>query len=254
MKRFLSFTLIFMLVIAGAAYRQRRTQKIAMKISLIRGVGSNCLIKRRGKSKWKVAKIRDKLKMGDEIKTLEGVRVELRSDAGVVVRLNQKSRFTVKKLKKEKKTFRARMKLWLGKGWFKVKKVTKRRLFFESETPSAVAGVYGTTYRMNVGDDKATSVRVYSGKVEVENAPYEPAKVTEVRLDVHEVEGPKEVPPPMKEVPLKEWREIVTAQQELTIMYGRAEEPTKKEFDLEEDEKEEWVRWNKERDAQLGWE
>jgi hypothetical protein len=49
---------------------------------------------------------------------------------------------------------------------------------------------------------------------------------------------------------MKEWFEIVKAQQMITIRPdGKQEKP--QPFDLKQDEKDPWVKWNKERDLAL---
>ena len=63
-----------------------------------------------------------------------------------------------------------------------------------------------------------------------------------------QVQGPTQVAGPT-EVSMQQWIEIVKAQQQIVVRpdgsYARSD------FSLQEDEKLDWVQWNKERDAQL---
>ena len=251
MKRLFYSLLVGMFFACAIAYAEPKP--ISLKITLIRGPAANCLFKRKGKKKWRSAKVKYVLQEGDELQTKDGVRVEMVSRSGYVVRLNENSHFKVKALKSDKQGVVSKVKLWLGKSWFKVKKVAKARSRFEVETPSAVAGVYGTTYRINVADDKSTSVRVYDGQVKV-SPPAAPliAPVEVFDGGPHEVSGPEEVPGP-EEVTKDEWFTILGAMQEVNIS-SDGNKQDESEFDEQEDEQDEWVRWNKERDAEHKWE
>ncbi len=255
MKKSFLFSFIILLMVSNLAFARKKIKSVTMKITLIEGRANNCLLKRAKDKQWRVARIKDRLHEGDQIKTLNNVRVELVSSGGHVIRLNQRSRFEVKKTRKKKKTLKTRIKLWLGKSWFKIKKMTKGRRRFETETPSAVAGVYGTTYRVDVNDDKSTSVKVYSGEVRVGSIPHEVPGPTELKgVEPHEVPGPTELKDAgPREVSKKEWEMIVTSEQQITVSFDNLK-INKRKFDLAEDEKEEWVQWNKKRDAALGWE
>jgi hypothetical protein len=62
------------------------------------------------------------------------------------------------------------------------------------------------------------------------------------------VQGPVQVQGPT-EVSLKQWFEIIKAQQQIVVRPDGTY--AKSEFNLQDDEKLEWVQWNKERDKLL---
>jgi hypothetical protein len=64
-----------------------------------------------------------------------------------------------------------------------------------------------------------------------------------------QVQAPTQVAGP-RQVSMQQWFEIVKAQQQIVVRpdgsYARSD------FNLQEDEKLDWVQWNKKRDADLG--
>ncbi len=141
----------------------------------------------------------------------------------------------------------------IGKTWANVRKVYGSKKTFEVASANAVAGVRDTIWRMNVAPDQATMIRVYEGTVEVYNPFVKPDyKPEEGGFRVpREVKGPQEVPPPYKEVSKEEWEEIVLTQMMQVVIpaVGKPEKPTS--FQTEEDQREEWVRWNQRRDREI---
>ncbi len=121
---------------------------------------------------------------------------------------------------------------------------------FEVASANAVAGVRDTIWRMTVTEDRSTLIRVYEGTVEVYNPFVKPDYKPEdggFRAP-REVRGPQEVPPPFREVTREEWEQIVLTQmmQVMVPAVGKPDRPT--DFSAEEDQREEWVRWNQARD------
>jgi hypothetical protein len=127
------------------------------------------------------------------------------------------------------------------------------------ETSNAVAGVRGTTFRIDAKRDKSTVVRVYTGAVAVSNAPIyaKPGKVKKTGKFQMPKQGVKpggpgrvEVAGP-HEVTKKEWEEFVAkAMQEVRVAAdGKIGEPVA--FDAQADAADEWVSWNKSRDKQM---
>ncbi len=143
-----------------------------------------------------------------------------------------------------------RVGLSLGRLWANVKKLVTADSKVEVKTVNAVAGVRGTVYRVNVEEDKSALVRVYDGFVYVSGSPREiPKPATQVSGPVP-VPGPHEVPPPYHEVSMEEWHEIVKSFQQITISaQGTASKP--QDFDVKQDAKDDWVKWNQELDRQM---
>ena len=66
----------------------------------------------------------------------------------------------------------------MGKLWAKVTSAIHGEQKFQVETENAVAGVRGTTFRVDANQDKSVRVRVYDGQVAV--APGAPQPLGEL--------------------------------------------------------------------------
>ena len=103
---------------------------------------------------------------GDTVQTGPGGRVELTLPQGTVMRLGESSRMTLRSAQPGR-AFSA--KLWLGDVWARVHKLLVAETF-EVETENAVAGVRGTEFRVQAGQEDL--LRVYEGAVEVKGAAW----------------------------------------------------------------------------------
>ena len=146
------------------------------------------------------------------------------------------------------------VKLLLGQVWAKVKRGGAGASSFEIATPTVVASVSGTTYRVNYEADGAAQIKVYDGKVSVfKPAPEGTASASGAIGRPSRVPRPaEEIQRPVQRVSRAEWERIVGAMQQITIAPdGSFSEP--KDFSASDaDEQDEWVRWNESRDASLG--
>lgn len=192
---------------------------------------------------WKPVSKGDTLNAGDSVKTDAKSKIELTLPDGSKVRFSENSSFKVESLlfKEEERNFG--IKVLFGKVWSKAakfKKVSK----FEIKTANAVAGVKGTTYRIDANEDSSSMVRVYEGEVSVGSLPAEKGDKGRSTSPKY-VSGPTEVPGP-HEVTREEWTYIVKSWQQITISpKGVASKPVS--FTPEED-KNDWVAWNQEMD------
>jgi hypothetical protein len=199
--------------------------------------------------KWvQVTDIGKELKTGDQIKTLEETRVEITLATGGVVRIGEKSLYTVEALA-DSTGGKSSATLVMGKVWSNVKTLSQTKSEFRIQSPTAVAAIRGTVYSMEAGkDSSSTTVKVYNGEVAV--SPSEPtgqeAKKNNQRPG--EVSGPQEIAPP-SEVSMEQWVEIIKAQQQIVVHRDGSKE--KSDFDLNSDAKNKWVKWNIERDKKL---
>ncbi len=183
---------------------------------------------------------------GDVVRTGVGSRLELALPEGSFLRFDENTSFTmmasVYQEAEESRSIRIRM--ILGKAWARVSRLFKGRGGFAIETPTAVAGVRGTTYRLNLEKDHSAMVKVYDGEVEVRRrrieAPSTPG--TAPLKTPHPVPGPKPVAGPQA-VAMEDWVYIVGALQQIDIRAdGTATEPFR--FDIQAD-LDDWVRWNR---------
>jgi len=69
----------------------------------------------------------------------------------------------------------AKAKLSRGRLWSNVRKVVADRENLTVETPTVVAAIRGTIFRMDVPTDSSTVMRVYEGEVEATENPPAPA-------------------------------------------------------------------------------
>lgn len=207
-------------------------------------------VQAKGKTAWAPAKAGTALGAGDKVKTGKSSKVEIKFSDGSVIRLASMASLTIVKMESGNKN-KTNVKTEKGNVWAKVKTVAGKTEF-ETQSPTLIAGVRGTVYRMNIKEDDTTVVKVYKGKVEVKTwleaikkqqemmeKGLKPEKSNE---EPYEVEGPTEVT-------MEQWYRIVGEMQQITI--GKKGFEDVKPFNAEEDAKDPWVQWNKERDKLL---
>ena len=118
------------------------------------------------------------LKSGDIVKTLKNARMDIQLEKFGIIRINQNSVVDLEKLIKEANQS---ITLGLDKGQVLCKLVKLQKgQDFTVNTPTAVAGVRGTTFLVNSEEEKKSEVVVSEGTVEVANKS-EPEKTTEVK-------------------------------------------------------------------------
>ncbi len=188
------------------------------------------------------------LAAGDRVTTGTGARLELKLPDGSYLRFDERTTFKLVSMAGSQKsqTRNIRVSMVVGKTWARVAKLFgKKRGGFDISTQTAVAGVRGTTFRMNVEEDNSAVLKVYGGEVEV-------------RQKSKEKSGAKAAPPIFtKPVPIKgphpismeEWVYIVKSLQQININPdGTATRPFR--FDIKADLNE-WVKWNQMRDSEV---
>jgi ferric-dicitrate binding protein FerR (iron transport regulator) len=194
----------------------------------------------------------DKILKGQEVKVGERSRIELKYPDGTVMRFAERSVIKMDDISYDSKTQNKKVRVDLGSGkmWANVKKLVTPDSKVEVKTVNAVAGVRGTVYRVNVESDNSAMVKVYDGSVSVSGNPKEAVKPASQFTAPVPVAGPSQVPPPYHEVSMEEWTVIVKAMQQVTISpQGVASQP--QDFTPQQD-MDDWVKWNQERDKQLG--
>jgi len=188
------------------------------------------------------------LASGDQVTTGTGARLELKLPDGSYLRFDERTTFKLVSMAGSQKsqTRNIRVSMVVGKTWARVAKLFgKKRGGFDISTQTAVAGVRGTTFRMNVEEDNSAVLKVYGGEVEV-------------RQKSKEKSSAKAAPPIFtKPVPIKgphpismeEWVYIVKSLQQININPdGTAAKPFR--FDIKADLNE-WVKWNQMRDSEV---
>jgi hypothetical protein len=186
-----------------------------------------------------------KVFQGDVIETVSRTRLELTLVDQSVLRLGPLSRVELDAAAfgKDPLDRKVSAKLRVGNVWAHVTKTLGGEARFEVKTDNAVAGVRGTTFRVDASTDKSCVVKVYSGTVAVAAGPLPRPAHGEAAPDGKpartQVAGPKEVT-------RVQWERIVTSMMQVKVAAdGSASEA--EEFAA--NEADEWERWNRERDA-----
>ena len=181
---------------------------------------------------------------GDILETEDDSRLEVKFSDASVLRLGPKAKLQLSQAHFGGGEAKRKMtaKLFFGNIWAKVTSVIQGDQKFAIETENAVAGVRGTTFRVDARTDKSVLVRVYAGAVAVaKNVPiYATGKPGDAR---REVDGPQEVS-------REQWEKLVGKQMQILIAAdGTPGEPEQMTADADKDD--EWAKWNEKRDATL---
>ena len=177
---------------------------------------------------------------GDVIATEDDARLELKFSDGSALRVGPKAKMQLSEAHFSGGVARRRMtaRLFFGNLWAKVTSAIQGEQKFAIETENAVAGVRGTTFRVDARTDKSVLVRVYAGAVAVaKNVPIYATGKNEPR---REVPGPEEVS-------REQWEKLIGKQMQIVIAAdGTPGEP--EQFAEDADKNDAWAKWNQERD------
>ena len=207
------------------------------KVSLVEGKAERTSTKGAAEA----LKVGTGLVEGDTVTTAAESRLELEFADRSIVRLGPTAKLQLTAAhfgggpSKRKMT----AKLFFGNIWAKVTSIVGGDQKFAIETENAVAGVRGTTFRVDARQDKSVLVRVYAGAVAV-------AKPVQLRTSRpgdarEEVAGPEEVS-------RDQWEKLVGKQMQIVIgADGTPGEPEK--FAEDADKGDAWAKWNQQRDA-----
>lgn len=247
---------LFLFCLAG---HSRQAEGKAVSVAIGQGKAKVTFLK--GKAflvKKNLQKIRplakgDLLSKGNRVKTEKSARLELKLPDKSFIRFDENTNFKLTSLgfSKKKRRRNVKIKIVLGKTWAKVSRFRKGKGRFALTTKTAVAGVRGTTYRMNVYEDNSAVIKVYWGEILVEKLKAEDEEDPQPQKFVQpqKVLGPQPIKGP-RPVSLEEWTYIVKALQQINLRPdGTATKPFR--FDIAADLND-WVRWNQERDKEVG--
>ncbi len=132
-------------------------------------------------------------------------------------------------------------KVAVGNIWAKVTRAAGGSSRFEVRTENAVAGVRGTTFRVDAKADRSVVVKVYSGAVAVAGAAPLPRPAHEGgKKERRQVPGPQQVS-------REQWEKLVGQMMQIAVAPdGTPGEP--RSFALAAPGEDEWEEWNRERD------
>jgi len=193
----------------------------------------------------------DQLYKGNRFSTGEDARIELKLPDDSFLRFDEKTAFELTAVEydpsRKKRSISVRM--ILGKTWANVSKMVSGEGRFEVTTRTAVAGVRGTVYRVNVQEDDTVIVKVYWGEILLKSKPAEASAPPTPKLSKpSRALGPQPIAGP-KPVSMEEWTYIVKSMQQIIV---RPDGTATKPFRFSpQDDLNGWVRWNKERDEAI---
>jgi len=226
------------------------TLKIGKGQALISVLSGSAQVRSAGKPPWRALKVNEYLKGGDEVATGTRSRMELVLPDNSRVRFADNSRFKVVQLDAAPDSRNVRINVAVGRTWANVARALGGKSRFELSCDNAVAGVRGTIYRMNVNNDSSALVRVYDGEVAVSGG--QPAeRKTETKPPVlgapTKVDGPKKVEGP-KKISMEEWVYLIRSMQQISV--SKTGVPDKPRSFTEQEDRDEWVDWNRAKDAE----
>jgi hypothetical protein len=196
---------------------------------------------------WKPAHVRARVSLNDQLRTDVESSAEVRWVNGGVLRMAEHSTMSVTEQPKEENTSEPGVKVLQGRVWANMQKISNTGKKFSIESPTAVAGIRGTVFRVDVGADSSTDVLVYEGKVAVGPGTAIKDSTKKDTTGRKEVGGPAEVEGP-QEVTLEKWVTIVAGQQ---IRVEKSGTFKTWQFDQSKDSSDTWVKYNLERDKIL---
>jgi len=209
-------------------------------ITLVEGEGQ--MIAAPDKS-WQTATVNSMLKSGDKVRVLQEGRMELILDNRSVLRLASNSSLELKEVEHSPRKEQYSFFFSFGKMWTRVTRMIGFGSSHKVETPTAIAAVQGTSYDLQVDPSQQTTVRVFSGNVQIYN-PFAGDLAPGQKMP--KLKKPTRVSGPTR-ISKEEWTQLVLQQyQQVTL--GREGRSTITAFDLDKARKEAWIRWNEERD------
>ena len=259
MKNLYTSQIKSLLLVSTFLFSDISAQKEFGKISLPLG---RVQVQKGGTGEFKRAMPRMSIQEKDVVKTLAKSRCEITLVGGGKLRIGENSELEITEanVKPMEKNFGATLKK--GDAWVAAKAAFGEKKNVAVRTPTAVAAIRGTTYRAKAGNDES-SVLVYDGKVDVNAA----SNVNEARDQqrrqgfqpqggaprfklgpVTEIQAPTQVAGPY-EVSLEDWVSLVEGMQ---INVRKDGKYSMFKFDQDEDDGLDFVKWNKELDAQNG--
>lgn len=201
---------------------------------------------------WQDAQKDSPVISGDRVRTYTRSRAELELLELDIIRMAPETTIDIVKLYDETKGKVKETKINIEDGdiWAKIGKKDEK-MNFDITTPVAAAAITGTVFRMGVGTDSTTELKVYHGEVQITNAPentsLQPQYVPGTKPT--EISGPHEVPGP-REVSMDEWLFIVKNMQSISIGSDGKVKSVGTFSTTDTDEQTDWVKWNLERDQQ----
>jgi hypothetical protein len=187
-------------------------------------------LKRAGKSL--PVRVSMSCKSGDTLVSSKASRIELRYPDNTLLRLDENTSLVLT----DRSPGKPEPTLLDGKTWANVKRIVQGGTGFGIRTPTAVAAVRGTVFRV-AGTDTSSSVRLYEGKVDAASTKSD---------SLPGARGDKTGP---KEISLEDWVHLLRGEE---VSFKRDGTWSRSKFDIQLDLKDSWVRFNADRDSAAG--
>jgi hypothetical protein len=235
--------LIYIVFLISGFYSAVEAQSADSSVAVIEFIEGTGRIQIPESEGWLDADDSSKLYTGYKFKTLEESRAELRLENGDVVRLNGESIISFGTAIIHARTGKGNI---LTKSTYMTIKCGAVWAIIESGSSvmSPVADIEGNNsiYRVSVGDDGSTEVKLYKGSIKIERS-YRNKENLEISKNPEDsgktVEASKEPEYWIKE--LSPYQKLVVSSDGQIVYHG--------DFSVDDiDEKTEWVEWNKKRD------
>lgn len=240
----------------GSAKDASAEDALADSKAYITNINGMLRVQKYGADTWQNGHVNEELQEGDKVKVDSASKAEIITNAGSIIRLSEQSELTVDTLKSnpQKDIQASKFSLTLGRLWNKAKKIIHPKSEYLVSTPTAVTGIRGTVYSIDIMDNKNTLFRTYDGKINVRN-PFPVTQNTDSNnvpvgtQGPRPVAGPKSVPGPTP-VSMNQWTNILLKKhQELIVTpQGNA---IQTDFNPATKRNDEWVKWNLDRDQEF---
>ncbi len=197
---------------------------------------------------WMSAVLGSEIISGDKVRTLRESRAELTLKELNIIRMAPLTTIDIVKLYEETKEGLDETQIDVVKGdiWAMVSE-EKEEVSFDVNTPVAGAAITGTRFRISVGDDSSTVLKVYKGEVKITNTADIKELVPQELPHIKQIQGPQQIQGPRR-VTFEVWYYIIKNMQEIRID-SKGQLLSSGDFSAEDpDEQTEWVRWNLEKD------
>ncbi|MCD6334248.1 MAG: FecR domain-containing protein [Candidatus Latescibacteria bacterium] len=225
-------------------------------------------IQKCGKTDWADAELEQPTYEKDKVKTQEESRCEVTLTDEKILRIGEKTVFEILR----EPDGNAKVGVKSGKVWMNIRSLVEKEQF-EVATPTAVAAIRGTVYRLSC-DANHSSYRVYEGSVAVTPFKEDGKTLEDSTFTVHVGEEftvvkdfeeykrqQKEALKKFKKSEKEKLKEFERQQREGFKEFKQKEEAAfqkfkslhveLKSFDTEKDRKLDWVKFNLERDKKL---
>jgi len=162
------FIIVFVLVVFSAILFTN-TMSVVQRVARISNVRGTVELKAPGQDAFVAVTADRNARTGSVLRTGQDGHATLRWTDGTSLRVSPDTTLTIDKcsFNKRSNVSLSHFTLSAGRVWVHVVKLLSAEAKFEISTPTATAGVRGTSFAVEVTSGGGTDVRVYEGEVEV---------------------------------------------------------------------------------------